>query len=99
MPLTINGKTIGGPKPIEPIVWEPYKGETVNTHLTIRNGERIQETAFYEDRVKAVPRGNAYCIGNGPSRKVFDLNRLEQQVRHTDVMHFTEISFRTISSQ
>jgi hypothetical protein len=76
MPLTINGKTIGGPKPIEPIVWEPYKGETVNTHLTIRNGERIQETAFYEDRVKAVPRGNAYCIGNGPSRKVFDLNRL-----------------------
>ena len=45
MPLTINGKTIGGPKPIEPIVWEPYKGETVNTHLTIRNGERIQETA------------------------------------------------------
>ena len=56
MPLTINGKTIGGPKPIEPIAWEPYKGETVNTHLTIRKGERIQETAFYEDRVKAVPR-------------------------------------------
>lgn len=76
MVLIIDGKTIGGPKPIEPIVWEQYKGETVNTHLTIRNGERIQETAFYEDRVKAVPRGNAYCIGNGPSRKVFDLNRL-----------------------
>jgi hypothetical protein len=62
---------------IEPIVWEQYKGETVNTHLTIRDGKKIQETAFYEDRVKAVPRGNAYCIGNGPSRKQFDLTRLK----------------------
>jgi hypothetical protein len=62
---------------IEPIVWEQYKGETVNTHLTIRDGKKIQETAFYEDRVKAVPRGNAYCIGNGPSRKQFDLNSLK----------------------
>ena len=24
-----------------------------------------------------MPRGNAYCIGNGPSRKDFDLNRLK----------------------
>jgi hypothetical protein len=62
---------------IEPIVWEQYKGETVNTHLTIRDGKKIQETAFYEDRVKAVPRGNAYCIGNGPSRKQFDLTLLK----------------------
>ena len=62
---------------IEPIVWEQYKGETVNTHLTIRDGKKIQETAFYEDRVKAVPRGNAYCIGNGPSRKDFNLNKLK----------------------
>ena len=68
---------IGGPPKIQPIVWEPYKGETVNTHLTIRQGKKIQETAFFEDRVKAVPRGNAYCIGNGPSRKNFDLNRLK----------------------
>ena len=43
----------------------------------IRKGQRIQETAFYEDRVKAVPRGNAYIIGNGPSRKGFDLERLK----------------------
>jgi hypothetical protein len=59
------------------IKWKPYEGETVNTDLIIRNGKKIQETAFYEDRVKATPRGNAYCIGNGPSRKDFDLNRLE----------------------
>jgi len=77
MALTINGKTIGGPTGIEPIEWEPYKGETINTHLTIRQGKKIQETAFYEDRVKAVPRGNAYCIGNGPSRKGFDLKKLK----------------------
>ncbi len=63
--------------PIEPIKWEEYKGETVNTNLIIRQGKKIQETAFYEDRVKAKPRGNAYCIGNGPSRKNFDLNTLK----------------------
>lgn len=60
------------------IKWKPYEGETVNTNLIIRNGKRIQETAFFEDRVKAVPRGNAYVIGNGPSRKGFDLNRLKE---------------------
>ena len=62
---------------IETIEWKPYEGETVNTNLIIRNGKKIQETAFYEDRVKATPRGNAYCIGNGPSRKGFDLNKLK----------------------
>ena len=62
---------------IAEIKWEPYAGETVNTNLIIRNGKKIQETAFYEDTVKAVPRGNAYCIGNGPSRKGFDLDRLK----------------------
>ncbi len=62
---------------IAEIKWEPYAGETVNTNLTIRDGKKIQETAFYEDKVKAVPRGNAYCIGNGPSRKGFDLNQLK----------------------
>ena len=60
------------------IEWKPYQGETVNTNLIIRDGKRIQETAFFEDRVKAVPRGNAYVIGNGPSRKGFDLNRLKE---------------------
>ena len=68
---------IGGTPKIQTIEWKPYEGETVNTHLIIRQGKKIQETAFFEDRVKAVPRGNAYCIGNGPSRKNFDLNRLK----------------------
>jgi len=62
---------------LDPIEWKQYEGETVNTHLTIRKGKKIQETAFREDRVKAVPRGNAYCLGNGPSRKNLDLNRLK----------------------
>ena len=62
---------------IKEIKWEPYAGETVNTNLIIRKGKKIQETAFYEDKVKAVPRGNAYCIGNGPSRQGFDLNKLK----------------------
>ena len=60
------------------IKWKPYDGEIVNTNLVIRKGKKIFETAFFEDRVKAVPRGNAYCIGNGPSRKDFDLNRLKE---------------------
>ena len=68
---------IGGNPPMEPIEWKPYVGETVNTHLIIRGGKKIQETAFYEDKVKAVPKGNAYIIGNGPSRKEFDLNSLK----------------------
>ena len=68
---------IGGPPEIKPIQWKPYKGDMVNTVLTIRNGKKTQETAWYEDRVNAVPRGNAYCIGNGPSRKDFDLNKLK----------------------
>tara|TARA_B100000900_G_scaffold108903_1_gene90812 strand:+ start:18496 stop:19233 length:738 start_codon:yes stop_codon:yes gene_type:complete len=62
---------------IEPIEWKPYTGETVNTNLIIRNGKKTQETAYYEDRVKVKVRGNAYCIGNGPSRKNFDLNKLK----------------------
>ena len=67
-----------GQKPtIQPIEWKQYKGETIIVKTIIRKGKRIQETAFYEDRVKAVPRGNAYCIGNGPSRQKFDLNKLK----------------------
>ena len=62
---------------IKPIEWKQYEGETVNTKLIIRKGQRIQETAFYEDRAKVKARGNAYCIGNGPSRKAFDLNTLK----------------------
>ena len=63
--------------PIKEIPWEKYEGETVVVNTVIRKGQKIQETAFYEDKVKCVPRGNAYCIGNGPSRKGFDLNRLK----------------------
>ena len=63
--------------PWAPIEWKPYKGETITVNITIRKGEKIKETAFYEDRVKAVPRGNAYIIGNGPSRKGFNLNNLK----------------------
>ncbi len=62
---------------IKPIEFKPYTGETVNTVLRIKNGKRTQETEWYPDKVKAVPRGNAYCIGNGPSRKDFDLNKLK----------------------
>ena len=61
---------------IEVIEWEKYTGETVNTRLVIKGGKKHQETAYYEDKVKNVPRGNAYIIGNGPSRKGFDLNKL-----------------------
>ena len=70
---TIN---IGRNQEVQPIEWQPYTGEDVVVNTTIRKGQRIQDIQFYEDKVKAVPRGNAYCIGNGPSRKDFDLNKL-----------------------
>ena len=63
---------------ILPIEWAPYKGENVIVNVTIRKGQRIQDIEFFADKVNAVPRGNAYCIGNGPSRKGFDLNRLKE---------------------
>ena len=62
---------------IEPIQFKPYVGETVNTTLRIKDGKKTQETEWFPDKVKAVPRGNAYCIGNGPSRKGFDLTLLK----------------------
>ncbi len=62
---------------IQPIEYKPYVGETVNTVLRIKNGKKTQETEYYPDKVKAVPRGNAYCIGNGPSRQGFDLDKLK----------------------
>ena len=68
---------IGRRNEIQPIEWTPYTGETITLNTIIRKGQRIKETAFIEDKVKAVPRGNAYCIGNGPSRKDFDLNKLK----------------------
>ena len=62
---------------ITPIKWTPYTGEDVCIKTTIKQGKKVQEWRFYEDKVKAVPRGNAYCIGNGPSRKDFDLTKLK----------------------
>jgi len=63
---------------LDPIEWKQYEGETVVVNTIIRKGKRIQETEFYKDKVKAVPRGNAYCIGNGPSRKNIDLTKLKE---------------------
>ena len=62
---------------ILPIEWSSYKGENVIVNITIKKGKRIHDIKFFEDTVKAVPKGNAYCIGNGPSRKNFDLNKLK----------------------
>jgi|TARA_B110001454_G_C12680533_1_gene417820 hypothetical protein len=65
------------PNEIQAIKWGKYEGETITVNTIIRKGKKIIETAFFKDNVKAVPRGNAYCIGNGPSRKEFDLNKLK----------------------
>ena len=65
-------------KDIEPIKFEPYVGETTIDNITIRGGQKIINESFKPDKVKAVPRGNAYIIGNGPSRNGFDLNTLKQ---------------------
>jgi len=73
MPIINLGKR----NQIEPIEWKPYTGETIVVNTVIRQGQRIQETAFYEDKVRCVPKGNAYVIGNGPSRQNFDLDKLK----------------------
>ena len=57
------------PDPDEPMEWAPYKGEEIIAKMTIRKGQKIEEREYCPDRVNAVPRGNAYIIGNGPSRK------------------------------
>ncbi len=64
-----DGNIIKRHPTIEPIEWKQYEGETIVVNTIIRKGKKIQEKAFYEDKVKAVPKGNAYIIGNGPSRK------------------------------
>ena len=63
---------------VDAIEWAPYVGETIITKVTIKGGKKTHETEYVEDPVKAVPRGNAYIIGNGPSRKGFDLNLLKK---------------------
>ena len=62
----------------EPITWEPYNGETTIDEIIIRKGKKIIEDSFKPDKVKAVAWGNAYIIGNGPSRKGFDLDKLKR---------------------
>ncbi len=59
------------------IPFEKYVGEEVVTNTIITKGKKTFEKKFYEDNVKNVARGNAYIIGNGPSRKGFDLNKLK----------------------
>jgi len=71
---TIN---LGQRNEIPVIEWEPYTGENVCVNTTIKQGKRFRDIRFYEDKVKAVPRGNAYVIGNGPSRNGFDLTKLK----------------------
>jgi len=70
--------TIGGRQDIQPIEWQPYTGETIVVKTIIRKGQRIQEKGYYEDKVKCKPQGNAYVIGNGPSRHGFDLHKLKE---------------------
>ena len=72
------------------IKWEPYKGEMITTKTILRKGKMIHEREYFEDKVKAVPKGNAYVIGNGPSRKGFDLHKLKSSGQTYGVMHCTE---------
>lgn len=67
---------IKDPNKIDPIKWEKYTGEDVIVRTVIRKGKKELEWAYFDDKVKAEPSGNAYIIGNGPSRKDFDLNLL-----------------------
>ena len=62
---------------VQAIQWSPYVGEDIVTKTIIRGGKKIQEIKYVEDQVKAIPRGNAYIIGNGPSRQGFDLTLLK----------------------
>ena len=82
---------IGKRNQIEPIEWKPYTGETIVVNTVIRQGQRIQETAFYEDRVRCVPKGNAYVIGNGPSRQNFDLDKLKDKVNENYNRRISEV--------
>ena len=51
---------IGKKNEIKPIEWQQYTGENVCVNTTIRQGKRIQDIRWFEDKVKAKPRGNAY---------------------------------------
>ena len=89
--------TVNKRNEVFPIEWEKYEGEEVTVRTIIRGGKRIQEKEFYKDRVQAVPKGNAYCIGNGPSRKGFDLNRLKDtgQTYGCNAVSYTHLTLPT----
>ena len=59
---------------IAPIEWTQYKGEMVTTNTVLRKGKMTHEREWFDDTVKNIPRGHAYIIGNGPSRKNFNLD-------------------------
>ena len=61
-----------------PLDWKPYEGEEIITNITIKNGKKTYTRQWYPDKVTAKARGNGYIIGNGPSRKNFDLNLLKK---------------------
>ena len=63
---------------IEVIEWKKYVGEKIIVNTIIRGGKKYLEEQWYDDKVKAQPYGNAYIIGNGPSRKDFDLKTLKR---------------------
>ena len=65
------------PDPDKPIEWTKYEGEEVIARMVIRQGKKYEERVYMPDKVFANPKGNAYVIGNGPSRKDFDLNTLK----------------------
>ena len=62
---------------IAPIEWTQYKGEMVTTNTVLRKGKMTHEREWFDDTVKNIPRGHAYIIGNGPSRKNFNLDVLK----------------------
>ena len=66
-----------GYRQAKPLEWQPYKGEEVTTNITIKKGKKYFQKDYYYDKAHVVPRGNAYIIGNGPSRKDIDLNQLK----------------------
>ena len=56
-----------------------YKGEEIVTNIIIKGGKKNNETKWFERSVFNDPAGkDAYIIGNGESRKHFDLYKLPQ---------------------
>ena len=75
------------PAEVQPIEFEPYKGETVVVKTIIRGGKKIQETAYFEDQNLCLGRGTDHCkIGNScftSSKNNFEIgdNRLRSRLK------------------